>query len=293
MNTKFLFTLTVIASLFLFTSGCDQGVGNSGYEDGVFMGTILDSATKVPVEGVTVTLQDLNMSAQTDTAGVVIIDSIRLGSSAAFYRFVCSKDGYETVSFGRRIDAGDTTKLTFVMVRSDQHVFIANNIIVEQRLNDSSISGIDCINLRPIPEFFPLHRDIVIRDSMFSVGYLELQTGHETGTYTGYKTKFSPPLGNFTQYQFDTLSRYDVGSRPIDPNIDFPFDRTQAFGVPPAQNLVYAFYLLGRYEYGLRPRVYGLIRIDNTYIDPYDGHIKVVVDIKINRNENNYFLLTK
>jgi hypothetical protein len=49
---------------------------------------------------------------------------------------------------------------------------------------------------------------------------------------------------------------------------------------------------LGRYDYDIRfPRVYGLLRIENFYYDNAAGIYKAIVDIKINRNEKNYFLL--
>jgi hypothetical protein len=160
------------------------------------------------------------------------------------------------------------------------YVIYFNDIHLQQF---SDINSLSSVNLQEgyATNQRNTNRDIDFRDSV-------LLSADLSSVFPGYETVFSYEFPHdYTRRQFDTLSMYDVGNRPIDPYTDFPKKSSDIFTIPLLKHPVYAFYLKGRYN-GVDPRIYGLLRIDSVYFDAnYYKHI--IINVKINTKGNNWF----
>ncbi len=290
MSLKYLIYLLAILSVTYFF-GCE--IQQASYLDTGFGGTILDSSTKVGLPGVTITVSQLAFSTVTDSNGFFYIGKIGVPSSAGNFNVTCTKEGYETVSYLTVLYAGDTTKrINFAMYNKTLNsVFIANDLVVSEYFNKRSMSILNLYDLYVTNDSFWYNIDAILLDSSNTRSNFTFHAGGYAQPITGWDTRFTNLLGYYSQFDFDTLSRINVGPGAINPNTDFPTQITKSFNAPLSQNPVYGFYLLGRYNYGVRPRVYGLLRIDNFYYDNVSNSYKAVVDLKINRNEQNYFII--
>jgi hypothetical protein len=285
------FSYLLIIIFVTYFLGCE--VQQASYHDTGIGGILRDSSTKKGIPGVAVTVNPLNYSGFTDSAGYFYIGKIGVPSSAGNYYITCAKEGYDTLKFFAILYAGDTTlRVNFAMYNSiTNSVFVANDLIVSEYLTLNSLSALNLYALNVTSDSVWYNVDAILLDSSNTKNNFTFRAGSYAQPNTGWDTRFTNLLGNYTQYEFDTLSRIDIGPRAIDPYIDFPSQTTLSFNAPLIQNSVYGFYLLGRYDYGVRPRVYGLLRIDNFYFDNLSNSYKAVIDLKINKIEQNYFLL--
>lgn len=174
---------------------------------------------------------------------------------------------------------------------TDSNIKIFNDLTVSEFYNNGSYSDVNLYEGKVVRANDDLNRDIHLADSLFaSINAFYLRSGDLSLDAPGYETKFDFKYSSMTQGQFDTLSYIDVGNRPIDPLIDFPYTMTNSFYTPLSKNSVYSFYLKGRYSGGFNQgkRVYGLLYIDSTWKTAGDT-FKLRIDVKINKAEQNQF----
>lgn len=284
----------IFVPLFVFlvyTFGCE--IQQASYEDTGVGGTVIDSSTKKGLPGVTVSIQQSTYSAVTDSNGYFYIGKIGVPTSAGNFFLDFQKPGYNPVTFLAILYAGDTTKrFNFAMFSpSINSVFTANDLVVSEYKNKKSFSILNLYHLNVTDDSIWYNIDAIMLGSGVGANFALFAGGYAQPT-TGWDTRFSNLLGYYSQSEFDTLSRIDVGPRAIDPDIDFPTQITPSFSAPLSQSPVYGFYLLGRYNYDPSyPRVYGILRIESFYYDNAAGVHRAVIDVKINRNGQNYFLL--
>jgi hypothetical protein len=291
MGLKYIGYLIVVFS-FVYILGC--GNQQSSYQDTGVGGIITDSSTHKGLPGVSVQVDQLKTSTVTDSNGYYYIGNIPVPSSAGSYYITFSKYGYSTIRSFAVLYAGDTTKRVNLSMfnPSVNFVFIAKNLVVTQYVNQWSMGILNLYSLFVTNDSIWSDIDAVLLDSASTNSNFVFKAGEYAQPITGNDTRFTPILGYFSQFDFDTLSSIDVGPRNINPNTDFPSQVTQPFNAPLTQNPVYGFYLLSRYNWDpSQPRVYGLLRVDSFYFDNVSNSYKAVVDVKINRNEQNYFLL--
>jgi len=259
-------------SLAGFRSGC---LSNTDYSYAVISGFVYDSndVNVSPIRGAKVTAFPLNTEVYTDSSGYFKFYI----PNEATYTLKFSRNGHFPVTKKIAIKIPDSLSIRVILLPT--YVMTFNNIHVEHFYNINSLSS---VNLREGYAAFEqnIQKDISFRDSVFLSADLV--------SIPGYETTFSPEFPHsYTKSQFDTLSIYDVGNRPIDPFTDFPYKSTEVFTVPLSKHPVYAFYLKGRYN-GTDPRIYGLLRIDSVYFDGnYFQH--AIISVKINTKENNWF----
>lgn len=290
MMYKNLILIPVIVC-FSFFLGCE--IQQASYKDTGVGGTIRDSSTKKGLPGVLVKIQQSTYSTVTDSNGNYYIGKIGVPTSAGNFYIDYEKPGYNPLTLFAILYAGDTTKRINYSLYSPtiNSVFTVNDLVVNEYKNKKSYSMLNLYHLYVTDDSIWYNIDALMLGSGTS-GSFALYAGGYAQPTTGWDTRFTNLLGYYTQAEFDTLSRIDVGPRAIDPDIDFPTQITQTFSEPFSQSPVYGFYLLGRYNYDPSyPRVYGLLRIDYFYFDNAAGIYKAVIDVKINRNEQNYFLL--
>ena len=290
MGLKY-FTYLIVAVSFAYFLGCDNQ--QASYSDTGFGGTIIDSSTKRGLPGVSVTVTQLNYSTLTDSNGFFYIGKIGVPSSAGNFNVTCTKSGYDPVNFLAVLYAGDTTKrVNFAMHNPANSVFTVNNLVVYEHLNPQSNSFINLYHLFVTSDTIWYNLDVFLTDSANTRTNFSFLSSTYAPPIYGHDTRFTNLLGYYSQSEFDTLSRIDVGPRNIDPSIDFPKQMTNSFNAPLTQSPVYGFFLAGRYYYATGyPRVYGLLRIESFYFDNQLNSYIAVVDVKINRNEQNYFLV--
>jgi len=292
MGLKYItYLIFVLSVTYLF--GC-EGVQQASYEDTGLGGTIIDSSTKKGIQGVMITIDQMKFSTLTDSNGFFYIGHIPVPSSAGNYNVTYAKVGYPTINFYAILYAGDTTKrVNFTMYNSTiNSVFIAKNLIVSEYVTTKSLSVLNLYGLNVTDDSIWTNIDAILLDSNGTRSNFSFYAGGYARPNSGWDTKFTNLLGYYSNSEFDTLSRIDVGPRAINPNIDFPTRATNTFNAPLTQSPVYGFYLVGRYNYTQGyPRVYGLLRINNFYFDNGLNRYIAVVDVKINRNEQNYFLI--
>lgn len=291
MALKYLSYVVIVLYVSYFL-GCE--VQQASYEDTGVGGTIIDSSTKKGIPGVSVVIDFAKNSTLTDSNGYYYIGHISVPSSAGNYYITFSKYGYNTIKSFAILYAGDTTKrVNYAMFsQSSNSVFIANNLTVTESVNQWSLGMLNLYSLFVTNDSISSDIDAVLQDSAGTNSNFNFKAGNFASPNTGWSMRFTTLLGYYSQYEFDTLSRIEVGGRPLNPDSDFPAQSTASFNTPLLQSPVFGFYLLGRHDIDPgSPRVYGLLRIDSFYFDNISGTYKAVVDVKINRNEQNYFLL--
>jgi len=291
MVIKYISYLIIVISITYFM-GCE--VQQASYHDTGFGGTIVDSSTKRGIPGVSITIDQLKFSTVTDSNGFFYIGKIGVPSSAGNFTVSYTKAGYEPINFYVVLYAGDTTKRVNLSMynKVTNSVFTVNDLIVSEFLTPQSYSILNLYSLFVTTDSIWYDIDAILLDSSHTRKNFTFHAGGYSYPVIGWDTKFTNLLGYYSQFDFDTLSRIDVGPRAINPDTDFPTRATQSFNVPFTQSPVYGFYLFGRYNYAPSyPRVYVLLRIDNLYFDNVSNSYKAVIDVKINRNEQNYFLI--
>ncbi len=283
---KFIFTSCVILLLLnaIYFFSCSQSTSSSDYPPGGFKGRIFDSSDHKPLSRVQLTTSPASEGAFTDTNGYFLISGIQMGSSAVNLHVVASKQGYVVDTFMVIVYSNDTANITFSMVPTNG-IFVIDGLILNQYTSATSLSGVNMYDM-VVEEDIAYDVDIKFRNN---TNLVYLKTAYESATNSGLQTKFSPFLGSYTKHEFDTLASYYGASNPISPTADFPNDNTQILLTDSVKNNVYAFFLKGRYSPGYT-RVYGLVHIDSAWFDGASNLYKIMVDAKINKNEQNYFI---
>jgi len=220
----------------------------------------------------------------TDTNGYFLISDIQMPTSAVNLHVIASKQGYVVDTFQVIIYSNDTANISFAMVPTNG-IFTTDGLILNQYTSATSLSGVNMYDMI-VEQDMTYDVDIKFRNN---ANIVYLKTAYETSTNSGLATKFSPFLGSFTKHEFDTLASYYGASNPISPTVDFPYDNTSILLTDSVKNNVYAFYLKGRYSPGYT-RVYGLVHIDSAWFDAPSNSYKIMIDAKINKNEQNYFI---
>jgi hypothetical protein len=291
MGLKYLSYLIIVLLVSYFL-GCENQ--QASYENTGLGGIVRDSSNKKGLPGVTITINPMAYSTVTDSNGFFYIGEIGVPTSAGNFTVTCAKEGYDSLNFLTVLHAGDTTKRVNVSMFNivTTSVFIANDLVVSEYLTPRSLSMLNLYGLFVSDDSIYYNNDVFLSDSSKTRKNFTFLAGGYAEPNPGLDTRFTNLLGFYSQYDFDTLSRIDVGPRAINPNTDFPTQITKSFNDPLTQSPVYGFYLLSRYIYDPSyPRVYGLLRIDNFYFDNSSNSYKAVVDVKINRNGQNYFLI--
>ena len=111
---KKLFYLAVLACLPLLFTGCEKRVINT---DVTLYGTVYDSDTRAPIQGVMITLQPSNRNAYTGSDGTYQFDDLDI--SVKKYTVTATVEGYVTDrKFLTVKDApGETLELSFALKR--------------------------------------------------------------------------------------------------------------------------------------------------------------------------------
>lgn len=291
MVIKYFCYLVIFVSVSYFL-GCE--VQQASYFDTGFGGIVYDSSNKIGISGVTVSVEGITATTETDSNGHYYFGKIPVSSSAGNFYINFLKPGYNVKRIFSILYAGDTTKRFNIALYSgtSNFVFTASNLVVSEYLTPKSLSMLNLYHLFVTDDSIWYDNDVFLIDSGKTRSNFTFHAGGYAQPTTGWDTRLTTLLGYYSQYDFDTLSRIDVGPRAINPDTDFPKQITESFNAPLTQSPVYGFYLLGRYNYDPSyPRVYGLLRIESFYFDNASSSYKAVVDVKINRNEQNYFLL--
>jgi hypothetical protein len=252
---------------------------------GYLKGTVRDSTTHDNLFYVTVNTIPPTHDTLTDSSGNFMIKNIPMSNSDGYVTLVASRIGYLNDTIIAKIKSDDTTHVTFALFPWNS-ILIANGIILNQFTNSFSLSAVNLINLKVERDFW-YDVDVKYRNT---TNLIYLKTGYDGSTYDGFETKFSPPLGKLTKYQFDTLQKFYAASNPIDPINDFPYNITQETLPENVKNDVYAFFLKGRFSPGNSFRAYGLLHIDSVWNNISLGLSKIMFDVKINKVGMNYFI---
>jgi hypothetical protein len=284
-----IFLAITLTAILAWIAGCN--VNQASYEQTAVGGTITDSSTGRPVEGVKVTIEPTYQFAYTDTNGFYYIDGINCGSSAGNFYLNFEKNGYDSMRLFTILYAGDTTKrVNWSLLNSNSQVFKRYGIILSESIDISSLSNLDAFNMVAVNGALWYIIDMSLFDSARARQNFHITSGFFSYPTQGLESYFTQRLyQSITQPDFDTLSKIDVGNRPINPDIDFPNYGTNSFRANSFSNEVYGFYLRGRNYQGYQYNVYGLLRINNFYFDNGSNLYKLLVDLKINRKGQNYF----
>lgn len=287
MKNFYILSFLTICAFLSFLYGCNPSTGGI-YLPSVIKGKVIDSSTHKPLAGVTIKSIPASDGAMTDTSGSYILTNVPMSSSGTGVWVIAEKVQYVTVTKGVWVPAGDTVIQNIAMVPGNG-VFAWNDIKVYRYENNQSISSIDLNNFRTYPITY-LMRDIDLKDSADVGLRYQFRSSHLDVNYPGYGTFFGNSMGNFRKSDFDTLMMYYGAHEPLD-SIDFPNDRTNKFFTPLEENSVYPFYLISRYRAnpGI-PKIYGLLYLKSAEYEAFSGRFMVTVDVKINRNGQNYFL---
>ncbi|MCU0372468.1 MAG: carboxypeptidase-like regulatory domain-containing protein [Ignavibacteria bacterium] len=288
MKYSIILAITMTAIL-AWIAGCN--VNQASYEFTAVGGTITDSSTGRPVEGVKVIIEPTYQFAFTDTNGFYYIGGINCGSSAGNFFLNFEKSGYDSMRLFTILYAGDTTKrVNWKLYNQNSHFFKRYNLTIMEFTDVNSMSNLDAFNMEVVNGILMRVIDIAFKDSLKLRNKFYLAAGTFAEPTSGLETRFTQLLyHSLTQAEFDTISRIDVGNRPIIPDIDFPYDRTNSYNVSSLSNEIYGIYLKGRRYLGYGYDVYGILRINNFFLDPGDSKYRIVVDIKINRRGQNIF----
>lgn len=278
----------LIFSLFIVIALSDYGCNtstNSVYLPGAIKGRVLDSATQKPIPGVSISTNPSSIGGMTDTGGYFIAPEIPMSSSATTVWVMASKTNYISDTIKTWVHADDTLTVKIYLL-PENGVYIKNNVIVQQADFNTSISCINMDYIKPVSTLE--HRDIDLRDSANARLKFQFRSSDIDLNNPSYKTKFGYSLGNFRKSDFDTLAMYYGAGEPLS-EADFPRDRTDYFYTPLTEQSVIPFYLVGRYTSGGKLPIYGLLYIKEARLEA--GNIFTVqVDVKINKNGQNYFL---
>jgi hypothetical protein len=276
----FIFIYCVILIYFY---GCDLS-STSGYY-GNLKGKVNDSTTHEGLNSVHITTIPASQDTIADADGNFTLTNIPMSNSSGTVTIIASRPRYITNIITVDLKSDDTVNVRLALLPADE-VFFAYGLLLNQYENFYSLSAVNLRNIRVLREY-EFEVDARFRNNQNNV---YLKTGYDELTTEGFQTKFSPLIGKYSETEFDTLARYYGASEPIDPYIDFPYNNTTPTPAPSARNNVYAFYLKGRYSPGNSYRIYGLVHVDSSWYYGPTKQYKILIDVKINTLEQNYFV---
>ncbi len=277
-----IFIVTAIISLyFLNITGCggDLLAPNGS---GVIRGRIVDSLTATGIKNAAITTIPQTTYTVSDGEGNYYISGITDGS----YQVIAKAPGYYTKT-GNIIVFRDTSVINMAMLFTNVYIFDLR--ILSQYFNLNSLCAMNMYTGTVMSVFTSLY-DIKLSMDSTRTNYCVV-SGNLAGDYSGgFETKFSDALPNpftggyvFSKAEFDTLNKYYAGHDELLPS-DFPNDRTPYFSNDNKSFNVFAFWLKGR---NFSPPTYGMIFLQDSY--NMADTLKLVVDVKINRNGLNLF----
>jgi|WetSurSiteA1Bulk_404760.scaffolds.fasta_scaffold09074_2 hypothetical protein len=280
-----IFTIAILAGVFLLTGCEDDNVTNKG--NSTITGTITDSLTNEGVKDVSITTDPVTYSGVvTDADGKYTISGI----AANDYTITAKKPGWFTMNYYITVAENETAVADFKILFSNIYAF--DNLTASEYFNDNSMSAVNLYLGKIVSELDATNKDIQLRDSVGMSERFLFRSGDLALDNPGYETVFGDQVfsgRNFTKNEFDTLSKYYTVDGQIDPARDFPNDRTvyyYPYGLD-SKHHVYPFYLKGRHNSNPgNPRVYGLLYIKSLV---QDSVYKFTIDVKINRNGQNSF----
>ena len=193
----------------------------------------------------------------------------------------------------------NTALVRDTIINPDVKVF--RNVAIYEFFNSNSLSSVDLYNGLTVEANVAL-RDVELADST-GLGrdrfYIRSGDGNQDNIAPGQETKFIPQYStrgiNYSQAQFDSLKRIDIGhADPILPLTDFQRWSTFSMGrtFTSSDIRVYGFWLKGKkISLGLPYEVYGLMYLKSIETVTIGGNptYKLTLDIKINtRGENDF-----
>lgn len=291
-----IFTVVVLAGV-IFISGCQNNNNITNTGNSTIRGTVTDSLTiNVGVQDVVITTIPATLTGiTTDAQGNYTISGIAAGD----YTIIAKKSGWFTKNYLVTVADNDSVRADFKILSSN--IFAFDNLTAEEFFNDTSHSAVNLYLGKIVTELDATNKDIQLRDSVGMSERFLFRSGNLALDNPGYETVFGDPLfngRNFTKAEFDSLSKYYTVDGQINPNRDFPNDRTMYYTISSlaGNHHVYPFYLKGRHDSNpTSPRVYGLLYLNNLVRDPigFLAPYKFTIDVKINRNGVNSFNLNQ
>lgn len=290
MKKVIYFLLLILISSFFILYSCDSNPSESpDYPSGALTGRVLDSATHHPLAGVYINTLPATFGCLTDTAGRYTLTGIQMGTTGTLINIIYSRVKYINDTVTAWVPSDDTLHMEDVRLIPTNGVFVINDLQVQQYDYPESYSNIDLCYIYPVPTIWGM-RDIDLRDSLNTKIKFQFRSSNLDQYQPGYITKLGNSLGSFTKTEFDTLAMYYGASEPLT-DADFPRDRTNYFYTPLTELSVIPFYLVGRYYQDPNlPKIYGLLYIKSTWLEPGNNRFMVKVDVKINKNGQNYFI---
>jgi len=180
------------------------------------------------------------------------------------------------------------------------NVKVFRNVAIYEFFDSNSLSSVDLYNGQTVEANVAL-RDIELADST-AFGpdrfYIRSGDGTQENMPIGQETRFVPQFTqrgiNYSQEQFDSIQKIDVGH--VDPLVSFDFFRWSTYSLGrsfvPSDVRVYGFWLKGKKNtLGLVHEVYGLLYLKTIETVNLNGieTYKLTVDIKINTHGENDF----
>ncbi|RYD58176.1 MAG: TonB-dependent receptor [Sphingobacteriales bacterium] len=118
-------------------------------------GTVNDATEKTPLEGVLVVVKELNKYAETDSAGVFVIDGVESGTYEVIFSLLTFKELHQTVSVLNNRDVNlsialkgeGTNKLGDVTIRATRATSTENAVMMEIRKSHLTVSGISAAQI--------------------------------------------------------------------------------------------------------------------------------------------------
>jgi len=285
---KNLFFIILYFMLLCFYCGCNNANGPD-YPPGAIKGRVLDSATHKPiVRASVITIPASNLTCATDSGGYFLLGGIPMPSSAVNAHVIASATNYYNDTVGCIIYSEDTTIINFVLAPTNG-IYIIDNIHIQEYVNQNSYNSLD-LNLLRTTVSNSYVRDLDLIDtSETTQRFLFVDASSSGQIPMSYTTLIGNNLGNFTKSEFDTLTMYYGAGEPLSES-DFPKKSTDFFYPNLTDGPVFPFYLKGRFNINPQaPKMFGLLYIKSTYLDP-NNIFNVIIDIKINKNGQNYFV---
>jgi hypothetical protein len=279
-NFRYYFVYFFLLFIF-FYSGCGNTSGPD-YPPGAVKGKIIDLSNNAPLAGATITLKSQNIACISDTAGNYVLGNIQMGTSAIDVYVIASCIDYisDTISVVG-VHSNDTVTVNFSLAPSNG-IYTKDDIHIQEYIDNNSYNS---INLGSLISAIATStsRDVDLRDSAGARLKFRLVSAYSSGQIpVGLSTKFADSVGYFAKSEFDTLAMFYGASVPISPN-DFQRTKTNWFYASLQGSPVYPFYLEGRGS------IYGLLYIKSAYIE--NSIFNLIVDVKINTNGQNYFII--
>lgn len=272
---------TIFPLFFLSFIGCGGDlVSPNG--SGVIKGKIIDSLTAAVMKNAAVTTIPQTTNTVTDNDGNFIISGVADG----VYKVMAKYPGYYTRT-GTVTVSRDTSVVNLGMLFTN--VFTFDSRILSQYFNLNSLCALNIYTGTVVNVFSSLY-DVRLSLDSTRTNFRIISGNLPNSLAGGFETKFSDPLPNlvtggnlYTKAEFDTLNKYYAGHEDLLPS-DFPNDRTPYYDNSNGSYNVFAFWLKGR---NFTPPTYGLMYLHDAY--NIADTLKLVVDLKINRNGLNLF----